>query len=78
VRADLPDDANAELECLAASEPPFTHAATPNHLDRYLSMFNRDGADKRDQVFGRWLVGALQNCDFGPRRGFTIAAKRKE
>ncbi|EFA4119653.1 GNAT family N-acetyltransferase [Escherichia coli] len=43
VRDDLPDDVYTELESLAASEPAFTHPATPRHLDRYLSLFNEDG-----------------------------------
>lgn len=43
VRDDVPDDVYKELESLAASEPAFTHPATPRHLDRYLSMFNSDG-----------------------------------
>lgn len=44
VRDDVPDDVYTELESLAANEPAFTHPAIPRHLDRYLSMFNRDGA----------------------------------
>jgi hypothetical protein len=41
VRADMPDDVTAELESLAAAEPPFAHPATPRYLERYLAVLAR-------------------------------------
>ncbi|MDX8532014.1 GNAT family N-acetyltransferase [Mesorhizobium sp. VK25A] len=38
VHTDLPEDLADELEGLLASEPPFTHPATPRHLERYLAL----------------------------------------
>lgn len=44
LRADLPDDLAARLEDLAFAEPRLVHPATPQHLDRYLSLLGVDGA----------------------------------
>ncbi|WP_245469861.1 GNAT family N-acetyltransferase [Mesorhizobium sp. M2C.T.Ca.TU.002.02.1.1] len=38
VHADLPDELAGELVGLLAAEPPFTHPATPRHLERYLAL----------------------------------------
>ncbi len=43
LRDDLPDDLVAEIEGLAASEPPLTHTAPPKYLARYLSLLGKDG-----------------------------------
>ncbi len=43
MRVDLPDALAAELENLAADEPPFIYPATPKHLGRYLSLLGGDG-----------------------------------
>ncbi|WP_246810667.1 hypothetical protein [Ensifer sp. ENS09] len=42
-REDLSDGLAAELEGLAASEPPFVHPNTPVHLERYLSLLGGEG-----------------------------------
>jgi len=42
VRADLPDNLAAELEALAADEPPFIHPASPKYLERYPSLLHGD------------------------------------
>ncbi|MGX7874160.1 hypothetical protein ACVDG5_016650 [Mesorhizobium sp. ORM6] len=44
MRADLPDDLVAELERLAAAEPPLIHPAKPKHLADYLSVFDEGGS----------------------------------
>ena len=43
VGADLANDLAQELASLAATEPPFTYAATPKHLERYLSLLASTG-----------------------------------
>ncbi|USJ28279.1 hypothetical protein [Ensifer adhaerens] len=56
-RADLPGGLVAELEGLAAIEPPFVHPSTPVNLERYLSLLGDDGPAEYD--FG--LVFELQH-----------------
>ena len=41
VRADVPGETAAELEALAAEEPPFAHPAVPRHFERYLAVLAR-------------------------------------
>lgn len=43
-RGDLSDDLAEELECLAATEPPFSPWSTPRHLHRYLSLLGSGGS----------------------------------
>ncbi len=56
-RADLPNGLVAELEGLAAIEPPFVHPSTPVNFERYLSLLGDDGPAEYD--FG--LVFELQH-----------------
>jgi len=44
LRDDLSHDLVATVNDLAATEPPLTHSATPQHLARYLSLFCSDKA----------------------------------
>jgi hypothetical protein len=54
VGADLASDLAQELESLVATEPPFTHPATPKHLERYLSLLAGNGpvAHELELIYG--------------------------
>ncbi|KAA9368669.1 MULTISPECIES: hypothetical protein [Ochrobactrum] len=40
----MPENLVAKLEDLIATEPPFIHLAKPRHHDRYLALFDGNGA----------------------------------
>jgi hypothetical protein len=74
VRADLPDDLAAELESLAATEPPFIHPAKPKHLERYLSLL--DGGRPATHNLG--LVYELPHAHPYPSDARLISSDSKE
>lgn len=74
MRADSPDDLAAELESLAATEPPLIHPAKPKHLDRYLSLLD----DGRPAAHNFGLIYELPQAHPYPSEAPLISSESKE
>lgn len=74
LRDDLQGDLAAQIEALAATEPPLTHSAPPKYLERYLSLLgNGDPAE-----YDHGLTYELPNAHPYPTKAQIIGSDSKD